>query len=468
MKNKFKMLTLLSTSVLLAGPLVACGGEQNDPTKLNVVLYNAAWGDEWFNDVKAKWEKDNPGYEVVLTSKYEVNTLINRRLNSSKNTDDLYIATDSGWRNYAAQGKFASLNDLMDEVVENGKTFKDKVDPAYKESLYFKDKNGNENVYRLPWTSGMGGIYYNETLFKENNLKVPTTTDELLELVEKVATTNRIAVPGDDTAFVKPFVYTGDNTDYFDYCIFNWWLQLSGYDAVKDFYNYRDPEQFNYKKDGAYKDLYTVVNYWKKLFSKNDYYINGSLGYSNHDAQRAFFGGKALMMFNGDWLYNETLGYGENNNFSLKIMLTPKFTNAKETNVSYTIGSDQYIAIPASSTKKDLVKSFLKEMIKDWSLANFTNKSHGFLAYNLSDNSLIDRTDPYVDSYMNVRENVKKTTTDDSKSMMYLNGDILNCWIKHANRPFLGLLQNSTNTVESAFDSLYASAKALDWTSVSK
>ena len=172
------------------------------------------------------------------------------------------------------------------------------------------------------------------------------------------------------------------------------------------------------------------------------------------------------MMFNGDWLYNETLEYGQNSKFSLKIMPTPVFKNAKETNVAYTIGSDQYIAIPATSIKQDLAKSFLKEMVKDWSLANFTNKSHGFLAYKLKDQSLIDTSNTYVSSYLDVRNTIKKSTTDESKSMMFLNGDIKNAWIVHANRPFLGLLQNSSQTVESSFDSLYSAAKALDWSSV--
>lgn len=467
MKRKLKLLTVLATSCLLVSGVSSCDGEVNDPMTLNVVLYNAGWGDEWLKDVVKNFEEANPDYKVNLTSKYDVRELINRRLASNKNTDDLYIATDSGWRNYAAQEKFAELDDLMDEEVESGITFKDKVDPAYKDSLLFKNKDGSEHVYRLPWTSGMGGIYYNETLFEQNNLKVPTTTDELYTLINYVIE-NKIEVEGDDTAFVTPFVYSGENTDYFDYTIFNWWLQLSGYDAIKDFYDYKDPEQFNYKKEGAYKDLYTVIKYWKQLFSNKDYYLNGSLSYNNHDAQRAFFNGKALMMFNGDWLYNETLNYGENSKFSLKIMPTPTFIGAKETDVAYTIGSDQFIAVPKTSIKKDLAKSFLKEMVKDSSLANFTNKSHGFLAYTIKDQSLIDTSNSYVKSYLDVRNNIKKSTTDDSKSMMFLNGDIKNAWITHANRPFLGLLQNSQSTVEDSFDSLYKAALALDWSSVTK
>ena len=125
MKTKIKLFALISTSCLMLALPISCNSTtKNDPKTLNVVLYNAGWGDEWFKDVIAKWENNNPGYTVNLTSKYEVKELINRRLASSKNTDDLYIATDNGWRNFAAQGKFAPLDDLLNEEVENGIKFK--------------------------------------------------------------------------------------------------------------------------------------------------------------------------------------------------------------------------------------------------------------------------------------------------------------------------------------------------------
>lgn len=471
-KVKIGRISILSLS-LLAG----CSGgktSENDTGTLNVILYDAGWGSEWLEDVIDKWESENEGYKVNLTAKYEVKTLINKHLSSKNNPDDLYIATDSGWRNYAYQGKFASLDDLRKETVD-GRTVEEKVNDEFKNTLKL-NVNKEEHVYRLPWTSGFGGIYYNAKRFEENNWKVPTTTSELTALVKQILE-NPVEVKGDDAASVKPFVFTGDNTDYFDYAIFNWWRQLAGYDKIKDFYNYSSAENFNYKNsDSAYSSLKKVVDYWKTLFGdvtikavddngnptteQVSSYISGSLSYSNHDAQQDFFNGKAARIFDGDWIYNETLKYGTKpDGFERKLRKTPAFDGAKDTDVSYVIGSDQYIAIPASSKRQNLAKSFIKTRISNWSLSNFTNKSHGFLAYKNTDPSAIDTSNPYISSYLDRKNSVTKAATDDSKAEIYLNGYISNAWVASSNRPFLGLLQQSSKTVESSFDTIYSAAK---------
>ena len=63
-------------------------------------------------------------------------------------------------------------------------------------------------------------------------------------------------------------------------------------------------------------------------------------------------------------MYNEILKYDINNeNFEFALMKTPVADGAVETSITYTIGEDQYIAIPESSTKKELAKDFIKLMI---------------------------------------------------------------------------------------------------------
>ena len=119
----------------------------------------------------------------------------------------------------------------MSETVD-GVTVEEKVNDEFKPSLKMNVK-GEEHVYRLPWTSGFGGIFYNAKMFEENGWKVPETTAELTALVKQILE-NPVEVKGDDAMSVKPFVYTGENTDYFDYTIFNWWMQLAGYDKVRD------------------------------------------------------------------------------------------------------------------------------------------------------------------------------------------------------------------------------------------
>ncbi len=459
--NKKLLITTLTSTLLIGAisALTSCGGETNNPDELRIVLYNAGWGDEWIKDVISSWEEKNPGKTVNLTSLYDVNTLINRRLASSDNTDDLYITTYNGWRNFAAQGKFAPLDDLLTETVD-GFTVLDKIDPAFKDHLYFTNQDSEKHVYRLPWTSGMGGIYYNKTMFEENHWEVPTTTEELTALIAQIKE-DRVSVEGDDTQSVVPFAYTGQNTDYFDYAVLTWWMQLAGSDAIKDFFNYSNAENFNTENtEGIYDELKTAVTYWWSLFSDQSNYLSGSIGYSNHDAQRAFFNGQCAMIFTGDWCYNEISQYGTPKNFELSFMKTPTITGAKETDIAYAVGSDQYIAIPASSTEKDLAYTFIKEMISNEFLSNFTNKAHGFLAFNNSDSSSIDTSNSYIKEYLDVRNATTNRISDESNALIYLNQDIQNIWVTSASRPFLGLLQGGTN-IDDAFDAIYKQAQAV-------
>ena len=459
---KRKILLPIVAGALIASAstaLISCGSSKtNNPDELRIVLYNAGWGDEWLNDTIDSWEEKNPGKTVNLTSLYEVNTLIGRRLVSSDNSDDLYITTYNGWRNYAAQGLFAPLDDLLKETVD-GVTVEEKVDDAFDDHLYFKNSDGSEHCYRLPWTSGMGGIYYNAKMFEENGWEIPKTTEELTALVNQIKE-DRIPVDGDDTATVVPFAYSGQNTDYFDYAVLTWWMQLAGEDAVKEFFNYSSADNFNSNNaSGIYDELKTAVTYWYSLFSDPSNYLSGSIDYSNHDAQRAVFNGRAAMVFTGDWVYNEVLKYGTNSNFELGFMGTPTITGAKESGITYAIGSDQYIAIPESSTEKDLAKSFIKEMISNAQLSNFTNKAHGFLAYDNGDTSTIDTSNSYIKSYLDVRNETTTRISDESDAMIYLNQDIQNIWVTSASRPFLGLLQGSV-TIDDAFDTIYKQAQS--------
>ena len=457
---KHKIFLPLAASLLIVGTttaLISCGSsEANNPDELRIVLYNAGWGDEWINDTIDSWEAKNPGKTVNLTSLYEANTLISRRIASSDNSDDLYITTYNGWRNYAAQGAFAPLDDLLQETVD-GITVEDKVDTAFKDHLYFKNQDGSEHCYRLPWTSGMGGIYYNKKMFEDNGWKVPTTTAELTALITQIKD-SRIPVPGDDTATVVPFAYTGQNTDYFDYAVLTWWMQLAGEDAVKDFFNYESAENFNSNNtNGIYDELKTAVAYWHSIFGDASNYVSGSIDYSNHDAQRALFNGRVAMVFSGDWVYNEILDYGTNSQFELGFMGTPTIEGAVEENITYAIGSDQYIAIPSTSTEIDLAKSFIKEMISNSQLSNFTNKAHGFLAYENSDTSTIDTSNSYINEYLEVRNETSNRISDESDAMIYLNQDVQNIWVTSASRPFLGLLQGSV-TIDDAFNTIYQQA----------
>ncbi len=456
--------TLFLSLSLLSG---CGGGQENDPTTLNIVCLNLGYGDVWIKNAVSKWEEENPDYKVNLVASEDAKSLISRNMASSHNTDDLYISVGTDWRTYAASGALHPLDDLIEEEVD-GVKIKDKVNEEYQDSIYFTNLDGETHTYRLPWTSGVGGIYYNAAMFTDagwdvwlkeqyptNTTGVPETYEQLTALISKIKE-DRIPVEGDLSATVRPFVYTGQNTDYFDYAVLTWWGQLAGKEKISEFLKYENYTAFDYTvADSAYSYLKEAVELWNNIFSDSTNYVEGSLSKTNHQAQQDFLNGYSAMMFNGEWCYNEIIRYMEDGvlpeTFDLKIMKTPTAPNAVDENISYIVGEDQYIAIPATSTKADLAKSFIKLLVSNWGCENFTTTANGLMAYSW-DTQNYEAPNSFVDSLVDYKNSTSTTFTNFSSSLLYLN-NIVDVWGTSAMRPFNGIL-SGTSSVDRAFDTI--------------
>lgn len=459
--KKAKSLLLVAASMGLLS-LGSCSNTTSSDT-LNIICLNASYGDEWIKELVSKYEAKHD-VKVSLTTSYNASQLISSHLSSSKNKDDLYIYLDTTWKTNAAQGKFAELDDFLNEEVSSGITVKDKVVNEYKDSLYFTKSDSSRHCYRLPWTSGIGGIYYNEAMFKTNGwdswLKsayptnttgVPETFEQLKALCDKIVA-SKITVTGDRSKQVKPFAYTGANTDYFDYLVLSWWGQLAGTDNIKEFLKYGSADNFDVSKNETYAALKTAVSSWSEIFLDSNNVIEGSESKTAPNAQKEFFNGMSAMMVNGDWLYNDyTAAYKETDSFKLKLMKTPKLNDSVvNANTSYIIGEDQCIAIPATSSHKDWAKDFIKLMISDEGCQTFFEKAHGFLAYNADYSST---TDEYMSSALEIRDSYTSTFTNWSDNRKYLC-NYIDVWGNSSKRPFASLLSDTKNIDEAFADIL--------------
>ncbi|MBE6132146.1 MAG: extracellular solute-binding protein [Erysipelotrichaceae bacterium] len=473
MKSK-KIIPALLFTALLVPTLASCGneGEKQPDNVLKIVVKSAGFGDAWINKIKESFQAKHPDVTVEINALYDTASLIESHLKSSKNEDDLYISVGDKWRSYAASGYFAELDDLLEEEVDGVKV-KNKVADEFENSLYFEKSNGEKHSYRLPWTSGVGGIFYNKKMFEQNGWSVPTTFDELVSLCDTINAAE--IATSDGLTAVKPFAYTGQNTDYFDYTVFSWWSQIVGKNAIDEFLKYKSANIFDVTQNETYQALKTATKHWDELFNKSNKadksvtnYIEGSNSKDAPTAQKEFLNGYAAMMFNGDWLYNELLNYSTSetasSQFELGLMKTPALPEAKEEylNTTYVTGEDQYIAIPSSSNSIDLAKEFIKEIISDKGCATFTQNANAFLAYDC-DYSKVEIADKYVKDVIALRNNYVNKFTNYSNSRIYLT-NTLNIWSSSANRPYLSLL-NQTVTVDGAFTTIanYAKANWADW-----
>lgn len=467
-----KKIPLFLASLLLIGGLTSCGGGGNDQNVLNIVCINAGYGRVWIDKIAEQFTADHPEITVKIRADRNSESIIQQDLNKSKNPDDLYISVGAVWKSYAAQGYFADLSDLIEEEVDGVKV-KDKIADEYAESIYYTRSNGEVKCYRLPFTSGIGGIFYNKKMFEENGWTVPTTFNELVALCDQINAA-KLAVAGTDDVAVKPFTYAGTDSDYFDYTVFDWWSQIVGKDAIKEFLKYESVNNFDVSKNSTYAALKTATEKWYQLFNADStYYVPNNNTTTAENAQKQFINGYAAMMFNGDWLYNESLNYtdsGTFQNFELGLMKTPIINEANDNyvNTSYVIGEDQYIAIPASSKKKDLAKSFIKAIISDAGCETFTKEAHGFLAYK-ADYDKMDIDNAYMQDVIKLRNQYTDKFTNFSSNRKYLC-NYLDIWCSSDCRPFEPILKKSISSVDVAFSNILKKATSNwdRWTSQSK
>ncbi len=468
-----KILPVILLATGFSAGLVSCGTE--DTNTLNIVCLNASYGKKWIETIIEDFKVSHPDIQINLKAEYDAEAIIEKNLASKKNTDDLYISVGTVWKEYAAQGKFLDLTDFLNETVD-GVTIKDKVADEFKDSIMFKRSNGEEKCYRLPFTSGIGGIYYNKKMFEDNNWNVPSTFEELVALCETIKAANK-PTAGDilGNTKIKPIVYGGTDTDYFDYAVFNWWGQLAGIENIKEFLKYESYENYDTTKNETYAALMTATKYWKQIFSEGNYDSSNN-NLSASDAQKDFINGKAAMMFNGDWLYNDSLVYTNSGSqkdvFELGYMPTPRLPNIQDenANATYIIGEDQYIAIPATSNHVDLAKDFIKEIISDKGCETFIKEAHGFLGYN-ADYTKMNITDSFMNEMIDLRKGLTNKFTNFSSNRKYLVGAI-DIWCTGGDRPFLSLLNGSFDAydqpIEEAFRRIAEKAKSkwADWTAL--
>ena len=462
MKSNYgKSFLFLSIAALGVGALTSCGNTVvNDAKTLNIICLNLGYGREWIDELVSVWEKENPDYKIHLDATSSANDLINKHLYSKDNIDDLYIGNSKSWKSYALKGKLLELDSFLDETVDGMKVI-DKINDEYDKSIYY-----NGHTYRLPWTSGVPGIYYNAKMFEENNWEVPQTYDDLLTLCQTIKDANiGVGSGGKVTATVKPFCFTGENMDYFDYAVFTWWGQLAGKENIDDYFKYESSSTFS-NSNPAFVALGKALQMWWNIFGQESNYVKGSDGWNNHTAQQSFYNGYSAMMINCDWLYNETLKYTDTgvlrDGFKLKIMDTPKATGAVSNDISYIVGEDQFFAIPATTIKADLAKSFLKLMISDRGIKTFAEKAHGTLAYKSS--TKITTTDEYTNSLIEYLDNAPKRFTNWSNSPLFLN-NVIDVWTTNDLAPYTRIFNSTASNPVTEYMNTISSNAQSKWSS---
>lgn len=342
-----KILILLMCCILCPTAFVGCSKNQGntDPVVVDVRIYKAGYGTEWFHAAKEKFEELYKDRNYTINIVEESNSVPSKVLaeiqNKKSNSIDLYITGDSNFPNLLKLSKSALkstdevlLEDLSEDVFsqpaikfdgsEEGVTIESKLNESSKRFLQYqgttssKDSYLNkfkDNYYAFPWASGVSGFLVNKSVFESFGItELPRTTDELLTAYNTICP--RIdGKPTPAREGVYPMIYAGQNSAgfwLFPYDTF--FAQYSGAEAEKNFW-LCEPATGSMSENGydVYRDegILEALKVVEKLCD-DDYCMNGTSNMDEIGAQLKVLQGQAAIMPTGNWVYQQMkLNYSE-------------------------------------------------------------------------------------------------------------------------------------------------------------
>lgn len=429
MKNVKKLLALALCFVLaaLCCGVVGCKAPQSDPVgdgedipegvvisqngkeiyyetkegkeRLKISYTLSGYGDEWLQVIAANFAKDHPEYWIYLDGDPGLTTSMATKMEAGVNLSDIYMPLNSPWATYASYGWLEELSDVYAAKADgDDKTVYEKTDPLWQEYCT-ADYMGEEGKYSFPWTQSVSGIAYNKSMFDRYGWEIPETMDEMIALCEQIL--------ADTNGEIAPFVYPGTVGGYYGYLVSSWWLQSSGLEGVKEFYEFASAEVYNYNKQPR-KGLMDALKAFDSLFGYENtkYSLRGSMSKNHTEAQLAFLRGEAAMIPNASWLeceMKEDIPQG----FELRLMRTPYLTNAQRDEsgayrkVTYGCHPD-YMVIPKQAANKEGAKAFLVYTCREDMLLLFTKYAGTLRPFQYDIMSIYDELTPFVQSCIDI------------------------------------------------------------------
>ena len=342
MKKIIAMLLCFSCLFTCATVFSGCTEEDvlpssDDPVVVDVRIYKAGYGTEWFYAAKEKFEqlyKDKKYTLNVVEESSNVGQTMQQEIKLKKsNSIDLYITGESNFSEYLRVSRSAlksedevlledlndvysspairfdgseenvSIADKLNDSVRRFMVYNGTTSPTYAYLNKFKD-----NYYAFPWASGVSGFFVNKSVFDSFGLELPRTTDELLAAYDVMCPKDGSGEPTPKNAGVYPMIYAGQaGAGFWLFAYDTFFAQYSGVEAENNFWLCQ-PETGSLSENGY--DVYEDEGIRKALevvqaLCDNAYCPNGTLGADEISAQLQVLQGKAAIMPTGNWVYHQ-------------------------------------------------------------------------------------------------------------------------------------------------------------------
>lgn len=304
--------TLLAMLVGITSLGLATGCKKDEGRVVKFEFLDAGLGRDVYKALKDAYEAEHPGVTIKLIPNYQINSTVQNNLSSGKNVSDIYsIRGLNVIEQFYIKGWVRDLTDIYQSEIADGKTLLDLADESVKNYCEY-----NGHYICVPEYVNVNGFVYNKKLFDQYGWTVPTTTEEMAALCQRIL--------NDTNKSVKPFVFCGEAQGYVYYLLNGINTSYEGLANMEKFYEYESPEVF--KPQNRVGKQYALQTFKEWYTESNGYVIEKALGMKAMDAQRMLLNNEAAMMLNGSWFETEMSKFVDPSKHELSMFRIPEYS----------------------------------------------------------------------------------------------------------------------------------------------
>lgn len=339
--------------------------------EMSFVAFGGGGYSEYWEEIVKKFEE---AYKVTVNMEMtpQVNDLLQTKF-ASGDVPDVAVLTYDGSAIANAVVEDHALMDLTalfeKPGIDDATPLKNQLLDGLLDSTAYAPY-GDGVPYFAPTSAAPNGLFYNRTLFEENEWEVPVTWDDFFALGD-AAKEKGIAL----------FTFQGIYPSYMEVMIPSQIVSALGVEGLADIYSY---------KEGSFDkpEIVEILTNVQKIATEG-YLLEGTLSMNHTQSQSEMMMDRALFIPCGSYIVAEMADAPRTEGFSFGICAPPVL---KEGQLPYISATANSLAIPANAKNPELAMEFIRFLYSDESVRLLAEKSDDMMAlkqgYDLSSEHL--------------------------------------------------------------------------------